>query len=133
MFSTRHVRHFCHKSSIAYRKPMHEHNYFGFPLKQKKIFKSKHEIKKDKKRFFHLHIHTSVTTCSPPSLFPQTTTVTTLVVAIGPKELKGRKSHHRCHRLSFKIKLVKSVHSVNIPNKKCCKKICSNVKLDNLK
>ncbi len=34
---------------------------------------------------------------------------------------------------SSKIKLVKSAHSVNIPNKNCCKKICSSVKLYNLK
>jgi hypothetical protein len=83
--------------------------------------------------FFHLHIHTSVTTCSPPSLFPQTTIVTAVIVAIGLEELKGRKNHHCCCRLNFKIKLIKSVHSVNTPNKNCCKKICSNVKLDNIK
>ncbi len=123
IFLARHVHHFCHKLSTACKKPMHEHNYFGFPLKTIKNLQKQTWNKDRRKRFFHLHIHTSVTTCFPPLLFPQTTVVTTLVVVIGPEELKGRKSHHRRCHLNPKIKLVKSVHSVNTPNKNCCKNI----------
>lgn len=87
--------------------------------------------------FLHLHIHTSITTCFPALLFPQTTIVITVIIALiattRVEELRGRKSHHRHCHLSPKIKLVKSVHNVNTPNKNCCKKIHSSVKLDNLK